>query len=343
MTGALVLTGCGGSDLSSGASRDDAKAAPERQGADRAGGEYATGAKGPTAAPGGTARPPQPRAHIIRTGSVSVEAKDAQAALTAARAAAVDAGGYVGNEATRREESGRVVSELTLRVPADRFDTVLAGLEGGGRLLSRKVTAQDVTRQVVDVASRVKSQQASVIRVREMMERASALSDVVMLEGELSRRQSELEALLAQQEGLKDQTTLATITLSVSEPVKEPVREEESGPGFTDALAGGWDAFTAVLTWIVLVLGAVLPFLLTALVLLVLVRPSRRLYRRVRPARAPRGPEPSPAVSAALWPPRQEGDPVEAARPAGTAGRGAAGPAGQAPAGDPAPKPPAGD
>ncbi len=70
--------------------------------------------------------------------------------------------------------------------------------------------------------SRIKSQRASVARVRELMDRADKLSDVVTLEGELSGRQAELEALLARQASLKDRTSLATITLSLSET---PVRE----------------------------------------------------------------------------------------------------------------------
>ena len=96
-------------------------------------------------------------------------------------------------------------------------------------------------------------------RVRELMDQATKLSDVVTLEGELSTRQADLESLLAQQASLKDRTSLATITLSLSEtPVKKADKDDD--PGFADALAGGWDAFVTMLRWIVVALGAVLPF-----------------------------------------------------------------------------------
>ncbi|MGW1766683.1 DUF4349 domain-containing protein [Streptomyces sp. NPDC002073] len=317
LAGALALTGCGmGADDSSEKSAGLRADAP--QAADEAARGTERGANGSAAAPakpGGVAKPPAVRNHVIRTATLAVEAKDAQRALGAARAAAVDAGGYVGSESTRRDEGGAMVSQVTLRVPADGFDRVLAALEGGGRLLSRKVDAQDVTQQVVDVESRVKSQQASVIRVREMMQRASALSDVVMLEGELSRRQAELEALLAQQESLKDRTSLATITLSVSEPAPAEEGAGESDPGFGDALAGGWSAFAAVVRWITLVFGAVLPFLVLAVVLLVVRRPLLRAYRKVRPARPVRAPEPvrAPGPQAGPWPPRHPQDPASGA------------------------------
>ncbi|MFJ6937832.1 DUF4349 domain-containing protein [Streptomyces sp. NPDC101132] len=306
LSGALALTGCGGPDGMGGAS----KSADLSDGARReaAPGAVAPGADGKAgtggAASGAAAKGPKSpvvRPQIIRTAQLSVQVKDAARALASARAATVAAGGYVGNETTRRDEYGdggsALVSEVTLRVPAERFDGVLGSLEGGGRLLSRKVSAQDVTQQVVDVESRVKSQQASVARVRAMMDRAGELSDVVMLEGELSRRQAELESLLAQRDALKDQTSLATITLELTEPQARHAGGEEDEPGFLDALSGGWDAFLAVLRWIALVLGAALPFLLAAGVVALAVTAVRRTARRVRPA-APDGPTALPGSAA---------------------------------------------
>jgi Flp pilus assembly protein TadB len=139
------------------------------------------------------------------------------------------------------------------------------------------------------VDSRIKSQRASVARVRELMDKATKLSDVVTLEGELSTRESDLEALLAQQSSLKDRTSLATITLSLSEtPVKKAAAKDED-PGFVDALAGGWHAFVTMLRWIAVALGAVLPFAAGAALLVVLwMRFARNRLPR-RPAAATPG------------------------------------------------------
>ncbi len=238
LAGALALTGCSASGDDSGggkeaASRADSRAegrADDRAGA--AGGEADGGEA--------TAPPKLAPAHIIRTVSLSVQVKDAPKALDAARTATENAGGYVGDENTTRDEEGHERTEVVLRVPVERYEEVLDELEGAGKLLERSAKAEDVTEQVVDVESRVRSQRASVARVRELMDRATRLSDVVTLEGELSTRQAELEALLARQAALKDRTSLATITLSLSETPVERVEEEgDDDPGFTDALAGG--------------------------------------------------------------------------------------------------------
>ncbi|MFD3872058.1 DUF4349 domain-containing protein [Streptomyces sp. NPDC058623] len=303
LAGALALTGCGADGSDSSADRGPAAAAPREDGAGRAGAEAvappaAADAKAPNTpnAPSAPQAPAVVRPHVIRTGTLGIETAEPQKVLAAARTAAEGAGGYVGNESTQRGKEGRMTSTLTLRVPGERFDAVIGALEGSGKLLNRKVEAQDVTEKVADVDSRVKSQQASVARVREMMEKATALGDVVMLEGELSRRQSDLESLLAQQAALKDRTSLGTITLSVSEPAPAtPEQKKDGETGFGDALAAGWSVFATVVRYLLLALAAVLPFAVAAALLAL----GFRAYRRLRPAK------PKPAADPA-WVPRQE-------------------------------------
>lgn len=306
LTGALALTGCGAGDGGRASSADKAAVAPPPA-QDGKAPEGADGAAAAPAPPGSSAdknaRPPAVvRPNVIRTATLGIETTDAQKTLAAARAAADEAGGYVGNESTKRGEDGRMTSTVTLRVPGERYDAVLGAMEGGGKLLHRKVDAQDVTEKVADIGSRVASQQASVARVREMMGKASALSEVVMLESELSRRQSDLESLLAQQTALKDQTSLGTITLEVSEPAPKPAAREqkkEKEPTFLGALGGGWEVFTKIVRYLTVAVGALLPFALAA----ALVALAVRLYRRRRPARPKTGPAPErvpvPAARAA--------------------------------------------
>ncbi|MCX5086200.1 DUF4349 domain-containing protein [Streptomyces sp. NPDC056121] len=284
LVAALALTGCSAGASDSG---DASKAAGgEAAAADRGAAKGADG--GESDAKSSRREPPKlTGVHIIRTATLTVQVKDVPQALDMARTAAEDAGGIVGNESTDRDGRGHERSRVVLRVPQERYEQVLADLAGAGRLIERNVKAQDVTDQVVDVESRVKSQRASVARVRELMDKATKLSDVVALEGELSTRESDLEALLAQQASLKDRTSLATITLSLTETPVKPAGHKDEDPGFTDAVAGGWGAFVTMLRWIAVAVGAVLPFAvvggLLVFVWLRLVRP--RLPRRATAAR----------------------------------------------------------
>ncbi|MFF8845232.1 DUF4349 domain-containing protein [Streptomyces sp. NPDC015127] len=301
LTASLGLAGCGAGDSSSGdTAQADSKPALRDGGKGAAGSGYAADESGGKPADGGSregASAPSalPTAHIIRTAELGVEVKDAVKALANARAVVEKAGGRVENETTERIDDTHVTSHVVLRVPQERYGPVLAELAGAGKLLSRKADAKDVTDQVVDVESRIATQRASVARVRELMERATQLSDVVTLEGQLSSRQAELESLLARQASLKDRTTLATITLTLTEAESVDTKEDED-PGFLDALGGGWDALVATLRWITVAIGAVAPFAaLLGLLYAVwrwLVRP--RLRPRTRPS-APGAEVTSPA------------------------------------------------
>ncbi|MEU6930983.1 DUF4349 domain-containing protein [Streptomyces sp. NPDC046374] len=262
----------------------------------------AAGAAGAEKAPDGTAgtrAPVQAPQHVIRTAELYVEVEDAGKALASARRVTAGAGGHVENETTERIDDTHVTSRIVLRIPQERYDSVLAELAGAGKLLSRKADAKDVTGQVVDVDSRIATQRASVARVRALMDKATRLSDVVTLEGELSRRQADLESLLAQQAALKDRTTLATITLQLSEPESGAPAGDEDRPGFLDALGGGWDALVAALAWALVVLAAVTPWL----ALLALAYAVWRWVLRPRlPRRAKTEPAPEPGPGSASWP-----------------------------------------
>ncbi|MEU0662143.1 DUF4349 domain-containing protein [Streptomyces lavendulocolor] len=302
LAASLALAGCGASD-------DDRAAGSEKAADGRPGPGYAadgSGADGKASdgtgsdgtgsdaktGPAATAAPEQrQRQHVIRTAVLSVEVADATAALAKARAVTEAAGGHVADETTERVDDDHVTSQIVLRVPQSAYDATLKELAGAGKLLSRKAAAEDVTDQVVDVESRIATQRASVARVRELMDRATKLSDVVTLEGQLSSRQADLEALLAKQAALKDRTALATITLHLNERERPAAEPEDDGPGFGDALSGGWNALVSTAKWAAIVLLAVAPW---AAVLLVgyagwrwLVRP--RTARRRTAERADSG------------------------------------------------------
>ncbi|MCH0561023.1 DUF4349 domain-containing protein [Streptomyces sp. MUM 16J] len=302
LTAALALAGCsagvsGGDSAkpAAGAAKPAADAAESAAGAGRSGAPGGAAGKAES-----TGTPVLAQNAIIRTASLTLVVKNVPEALAAARTTALDAGGYVGQERTSRDGDGHERTRIVLRVPTAKYDEVLTGLQGTGKLVHRTAKAEDVTDQVVDVDSRITSQRASVDRIRALMDRATRMSDIVSLEGELSRRQADLEALLARQASLKDRTSLATITLSLSgTPVRKASGDGE--PGFTDALAGGWQVFVTGVRWITLALGAVLPFAAFTAVLVLL------WLRVVRP-RLPRRTQPAPAATAL--------GPLPSARPA---------------------------
>ncbi len=229
---------------------------------------------------------------VVYRGSITVRVTDVGRAADRAEALATGADGVVFSEQTSTDPRNRRFGQanLTLRVPPTAFGPTLDSLGGLGRELDRQRSAEDVTTQVTDVDSRVRSQQRSVDRVRVLLSRAETIGEVVQVEAELSRREADLESLEAQLARLKDVTELATIEVTLVSPDRSPTRptKEEDDLGFLSGLRGGWNAFVAVLLVTLTVLGALVPFGVTAAVVGV---PLLMLWRsRRRPDPAPPAP-----------------------------------------------------
>jgi hypothetical protein len=209
---------------------------------------------------------------IVYKGSITVRVQDLTDAVSRAEALATGSGGLVAQEQTTEDPRHRGYGQatLTLRVPPADFGHTLAALGDLGRELDRSRSAEDVTTQVADVDSRVRSAQASVARVRTLLSRATTVGEVVRIESELSERESDLESLQAQQKALAGLTELATVSVILVTPAHHvapvhPAHHRELG--FVAGLRGGWDAFAAAVTVALTVLGAVLPFLVLVLLI----------------------------------------------------------------------------
>ena len=207
---------------------------------------------------------------VIRTASLTIQATDVTAAGTNAAAAARAQGGFVAaqNASSDPLHPRQATVTMTLRVPVANYDALLAALSGLGRVIASNQATDDVTDEVVDVASRVATQRAGVDQVRALLDRAETLGQVIQLENELTRRQADLESLLARQAKLADLTALATVQLDIRAPrvapTPTPVVAAEKPPerGFFAGLSNGWDAFATLAVGVATVVGALLPFVL---------------------------------------------------------------------------------
>ena len=108
----------------------------------------------------------------------------------------------------------------------------------------------------MDTESRLKTMRASVARVRALMSRANDIGQVVALEGELSRREADLESLESQLGALKTSVAMSPLTVVLNTPGTAPLTDA----GFVAGLRSGWDAFTASSRGVLTAIGAVLPF-----------------------------------------------------------------------------------
>lgn len=270
---------------------------------------------------------------IIYTGSITVRVDDVDAAAARATSIVTGAGGFVGGD-RRSSDAEDAEATLELRVPADRFIAVVEELADLGRPERREINTEDVTEQTLDLDARIATQQARVESGRRLLAQAKNLSDLILLESELAKREADLASLEAKKRRLADLTALSTITAVLLGPQAKEA-DDEPATGFLAGLRGGWTAFVASVRILLTVLGALLPFVIAVGVpVFLIVRLSRRLRRRTgaaaSPAAVPAGglPATGPMAAYPAYP-----SPASTTPPTPTA------PAPASPTADPAPAP----
>ncbi|HCT76588.1 MAG TPA: hypothetical protein DGT23_08370, partial [Micromonosporaceae bacterium] len=218
--GALLLGGCSSSNDSNTSAPGAPAAEPVVGAQDK---DAAKAPEGVTATTG----PVEGRALVYR-GDITVRVENVEVSADKVEAIASSLGGHVSSQ-KRVAGTRDARATITVRVPSKSFDSALDQVAALGKEESRNSNTEDVTEAIVDLDTRIAAQKSSVESVRKMFERATALSDVVLLERELSQRQSELAALEAKKRKLDDLVSLSTITISLAGPNTE-IPVENSSP-----------------------------------------------------------------------------------------------------------------
>jgi hypothetical protein len=246
---------------------------------------------------GAANRPAVQTRAVIRRGEVALVTREVNRARTEIDDLLASLGGYLASEDTFNDRSGRPErSVLVMRVPEPAFDEAMRALAGIGRTERTDRRSKDVTTEVIDVDTRVATQEASLARLQRFLRQASDVDDMIRLESEIATRQATLESLKAQQKYLADQTSMSTITVRLRTPAAPPPPEPAQEAGFVVGLANGWSALTAVLVAGATVAGVLLPFLvalaLVGVPVWLLVRAVARRRGQAAPV-VPPTPDPS--------------------------------------------------
>lgn len=273
----LALTGC--SAAGDGATGYEVPTAPDQGvvGGDAGGGD------GAVADEDGVVSPTEER-QVIITGNVTITADDPLKASREAVRIVEAAGGRVdGRTEYAPSEGDKGSATLQLRIPADKLTATLDKLEELGRADEVALSSSDVTVASQDLDARINALRASIERLNALIVQAKDIDDLITLESAISTRQAELESLEAEKRYLDDQVSMSTISLYLRSDAEAP----KTVPGdFWSGLATGWNAFVGFWAGLLVVLGVLLPWLITFGAIAVLIIWIVRRRRRPAPAQA---------------------------------------------------------
>jgi hypothetical protein len=307
----LLLTGCGGGSGSAeqtaadsaprapAMARSESAAGTVEQSADQASRQKQPGGNGVVS----NVKVTQQERQVIYTGSMTVRTEKVATAVEQAKQIVTTAGGHLSKEESSSASDTRDSATLEFKIPPAKYGEVLDRLGRDlGKRISMNQATQDVTLQVADVNSRLKSAEQSLESLRSLLKRADTIGQVLQVEREISTRESDLESLQAQQKELATQVSMATLTLQLLGPVAVLEEPEEEPAGFLGGLKAGWAGLVSFTKGLLTVLGALLPWMIVALplvaLLVYLVRRDRaRRTRILTPPPGPRRGDPDPAAA----------------------------------------------
>lgn len=298
LAGCLLLTACGGSSPSSSSGASAPGALPRPGHANAAVGSAATGQPvNGSAAPAGRSSAGRGQAtltsglaassqSIVYTAAIELRAANVPATARRIIGIVESAGGYISAEtagSVRPAGAGQTVS-ITLKIPVPVYDAVLGQLSSPalGRQLSMHRQASDVTQEVANVGSLVTSEEDAITALDGLLQHAASVDDLLQVQQQISADESTLNSLQAQQRALNDETSYATVTMTLVPPPHGAPRTKPAGHSFLTGLRSGWRALRHAAGWLATAIGAVLPFLIIVAVLAALGYAGRRRYVRRR-------------------------------------------------------------
>jgi len=301
---AVILTGCGGSsvskknskisfglyDLSGSSASNTANitSAPERGSGSGSGSGGGGGSENNENSPTiseeqarNSAKVPTER-KVVRNAQLQLESAEPEDTQHKISAAVESTGGFVvesQQSSTERNSSTRDVVTMKVRVPADKFEGVLAEIrKTADRVIVETIKGDDVTEEFVDIEARLIAKKALEQQFMEIMKRANSVEDALNVQRQLAEVRGEIERIEGRKRFLEDQASLSTITLEIRTPAAFSATSAGFSNRLTEALSAGFDfALNFILGLIAFVIG-ILPFLIFIVLPLFLI--ARYFWKR---------------------------------------------------------------
>lgn len=200
--------------------------------------------------------PPQ---MLIRTGDASVEVDSLEIGVAAVQSLIAQVGGHVGNTGYSGGRGQMREASLQLRIPAERFEEVQAGLDEIGTVEYFNVAVQDVGEEYVDMSARLENARRLEQRLVQLLAtRTGKLEDVLAVERELARVRETIETTEGRLRYLRNRVALSTLTVRLHEPA--PIIGGSGGGGMLlESFRSAWRNFVRFVAGFIASAGVWIP------------------------------------------------------------------------------------
>lgn len=148
---------------------------------------------------------------VIYTGSVQVMVTNVVESADKLQARVEELGGFMLN---RQGNTASNNITITVRAPAEHFHALVKELATFGQILNEQLSANDVTKQMFDLALRLETAERSRQRLLDLLKSATKMEEILQIENEVRRLTDEIERMKGELRFLQDQVAFSTLTVS---------------------------------------------------------------------------------------------------------------------------------
>lgn len=216
---------------------------------------------------------------IVKTANLSIEVPHFRVYTDRLHQQVRAAGGYIAQE-EQQESAYKIENTITIKVPVDRFDETVLQLAGDSdKLVSKRITAEDVTMQIVDTKSRLETKREVRQRYLELLKQAHSMKDILQVQDEINNLQEEMDGAAGRIAYLGHAAAYSTINLNFYQ-VLDPAAKNTEEPSFLrklkEAFKDGWNWMSSAIVGMV----GLWPLLLAVLTAVIWWRKRPRNYAK---------------------------------------------------------------
>ncbi|MEO0470579.1 MAG: DUF4349 domain-containing protein [Bacteroidota bacterium] len=206
---------------------------------------------------------------LIKEGNLRFRTDDLEKSRQTIFAAIQIHGGYVASDQSHKSGS-EISNTIVIRVPAARFDSLLAdATQGVSSFDSKNLNVRDVTEEFLDISARLTTKKELESRYRVLLQRSNSVSEILEVEKQIGELRAEIESIEGRLNYLQNRISFSTLTINVYE---KSATETSFGHEFVEGFGNGWDN----LIWFLVGLVNVWPFMLLAVIAVGVFRYYRR-------------------------------------------------------------------
>lgn len=212
---------------------------------------------------------------IIKDGNLSVKTKDVFFLKKRIDSILGTVDAYYESE-NLNNSTYQIAYNLKIRVPAEKFETLLTKIENGeGEITNKSIRGRDVTEEYLDIEMRLENKREYLIRYKELLSKAITVKDILSIESEIRVLEEEIESSEGRLRYLSDQVAYSTLDLNLFKEIEQVVpKQDKFFKRVTTALQKGWFSAVAFILWII----RIWPFAILITVLVVFF--NRRIQNR---------------------------------------------------------------